>query len=128
MIHRHRKQPSAEFQGYAVQKMQQRNRIAAAGYGNGDRAFQIENSMGRQQQSGIKRLILLPVRRGYWHPSPCIDTCALVAWMLPGKRLPTSASVTQASGVWPKAPKACPSFSSDSPAKLPSGLPENASR
>jgi hypothetical protein len=36
--------------------------------------------------------------RVYWHPNPCIATVACVAARLPGKRVPTSASVTQASG------------------------------
>jgi hypothetical protein len=45
-----------------------------------------------------------------------------------GKRVPTSASVTQASGTWPSAPNPSPSFNSASPANGPSGAAENASR
>lgn len=39
-----------------------------------------------------------PVIQAYWHPKPCIATVDCVAAMLPGKRVPTSARVTQASG------------------------------
>jgi len=64
----------------------------------------------------------------YWHPNPCIATVAWVAAMLPGNRVPTSPSVTQASGTWPSAPSPSPSFNSASPANGPSGAAENASR
>lgn len=64
----------------------------------------------------------------YWHPNPCIATVAWVVAMLVGNRVPTSASVTQASDTWPKAPNPSPSFNSASGASGPSGAAENASR
>ena len=65
---------------------------------------------------------------GQEQPSPCIAATAFASSALPGNRLPTSARVTQASGVWPSLPSDCPSLVSACPANSPSGAPEKASR
>ncbi len=62
------------------------------------------------------------------HPNACIAAAASDAGCDPGKRVPTSVSVTQASGVWPNCCSDWPSLNSASAAFGPSGAPENASR
>lgn len=65
-----------------------------------------------------------PPGQPYGHPRPCMAIGAWVAAMVPGYCTDTSASVTQASGVWPSVPSDWPSFNSASAAKPPCGSPE----
>ncbi len=114
VIHRHRARGDPRL----GREMQQRHGIAAPrnGEAQGPRLAQ-----PRAPQEPL-------AQRHQLQPSPCMVVAASAADGLPGKRVPTSASVTQASGVWRRSPSARPSFSSASGARGPSGSPEKLSR
>lgn len=78
------------------QQMQKGDGISAARQGYSDRGHP-DSLLSRQNQ---------PARQAYGHPSPCMAIGAWVAAMVPGYCTVTSASVTQASGVWPSVPSA----------------------
>lgn len=63
----------------------------------------------------------MPDVPGQEQPSPAIADAASPASAEPGNRVPTSCSVTQASGVCPRAPSACPSFNRAGAACGPEG-------
>ena len=98
-------------------QMQQRDRIPAP------RNRQPQSIRARRRHSGIPQALTEDIDDvpGQEQPSPCIAVMASPASTEPGKRVPTSCNVTQASGVCPSAPSDVPSFSRDAPAFGPDG-------
>lgn len=88
-------------------EMEQRHRIAPARDGNRKGKRRVPcglrrlNSLGRLKCLGHSRDKRgLPLHRiAHWQAIPASADCASVAEADPGKRMPTSCSVTQASGV-----------------------------
>lgn len=115
MVHRGHAQPQPRL----YRQIEQRQRIPASGYRQTQRLFPGRAKAPAEDIGNVP---------GQRQPSPCIACAAFAASADPGNRVPTSCSVTQASGVWPKAPSACPSFNSAGAACGPEGWPEKASR
>ena len=113
VIHRHHphRQPGAHG------KVQQRHAVAPARHGQAQTELRWidpcgigagQKGRGGRQAPGCQpqaQAFDKPRRNsGQVQPSPCIAALARASSSLAGKRLPTSAKVTQASGVWPSLP------------------------
>jgi len=108
VIDRGRFERNTTARGAFREKVKKRHGIAAARYGDAQAAHPIPF---RPRTDLLAELCVGP---GQLHPRPARADAASDAAGVPGKRTPTSPSVTQASVIWPRSPKATPSFISAS--------------
>jgi hypothetical protein len=98
--------PAHSF-GQLRAKVQQRQTVTAPRNRNSQPRWPCHRRPQSKKQGSIRAPLPQSQIRStpYWHASPCIETCASVAEVVPIKRLTTSPSVTQASCVWPNSPR-----------------------